>query len=737
MKERRSRASKEPSDLGKLANTERFVAASLSAANVAMWNICPETGETWFSDEWYTNLGYEVGAFTPSFDVFLEMMHPDDRPQTVAAFQAHVDGRTEVYRADFRLRCANGSWRWIGASGAKTERAREGLPYLICGMQLDISWRKEAEQELARAAREAEEAKERLTVLANNSPASLFEFRICADGSVTFPYITAGVLELLAVEEQDVNLDGAEIFRNIHEDDLPDVQAAIDLSMRELSPFHQRYRVKLKGGGVRWIRANSLPKRLEDGGTTWFGSIYDVTKEVEREDALASARDAALALEAQMRELALVDGLTGLPNRRSFDTHIKVRQSESPKVSGTPAAVLIRVDLDRFKNVNDTLGHEAGDAVLCHVSNLLREATACNGLAARTGGDEFSIVLRNGLSVEDAKGVVGKIQTGLRDPFLFEGKICRFGASFGIATTENGSIGSGDLMSFADAALYRAKQRGRNRLEVFDNSLHRSIIDARRLAGQIEAGIEKKEFVPFFQPQVCAKTGELTGLEVLARWQSNDHGLLTPNRFLPVAEQIRVASLIDRAMVEGVNQLVADWQSKGFHPEKLSFNVSAERLQESDIVAAVKGLQQAGVTVSFELLESILLEEQDEPVRLNLDLMKDNGIQIEVDDFGSGHASILGLLEIKPDTLKIDTRLTQNVVEDAASRDLIGSVVGIARTLGIKTIAEGVETQSQMNILKDLGCDQIQGYLLSEPMSADDVLSWVIAYDEMKAYRSA
>jgi diguanylate cyclase (GGDEF)-like protein/PAS domain S-box-containing protein len=727
MKNHRSETDNLSNDLGALAGTQRFINASLHAANVAMWNTCPDTGETWFSDIWYTMLGYPTDAFEPSFEVFLEMMHPDDHAPTLEAFNALVNNETEVYRADFRLRSADGSWRWIGATGSIIDRTQEGLPYLVCGMQTDISWRKDAEQALAQSVKEAREARERLTVLADNSPASLFEFRISQDGTATFPYITAGVLQLLAVDQDDVDADGSQIFRNIHEDDLPVVWDAIDESRDALSPFYVRYRVVLPDGSVRWIRASSLPKRLDDGATTWFGSVYDVTEEVERETALSEARDSALLLERQMRELALVDGLTGLPNRRSLDDHLRLRQTEARKPSGAPLAVLIRVDLDRFKNVNDTLGHDAGDAVLCHVSNILEQSVGDKGFAARTGGDEFSIILENGCSVQEAEAVVATIQANLRVPFHYMGRVCRFGASFGIATTENGSISSGDLMSFADAALYRAKQRGRNRLETFDNSLHLAIIESRRLAGEIEAGLENDEFEPFFQPQVCARTGELIGFEVLARWRSELHGLLTPDRFLPVAEQINVVSAIDEAMVKRTEHVVAQWATIGFQPAKLGFNVSAARLREPSMVRAVKGLQKTGITVSFELLESVLLEEQDDVIRQNLELIKRSGIELEVDDFGSGHASILGLLEIMPNTLKIDRRLTQSVEEDTALRALIRAVVGMARALDIHTIAEGIETPAQMKLMSDLGCQYAQGYLVSRPMDSNSVPEWVAA----------
>ncbi len=441
---------------------------------------------------------------------------------------------------------------------------------------------------------------------------------------------------------------------------------------------------------------------------------------------LAQARDRAVEMERRMRDFALRDGLTGLPNRRHFDETLQERQRRNLIVPEAPRAVLVRIDLDRFKSVNDTHGHAAGDAVLRHVAQVIGGTIGPGDFAARLGGDEFSIILRQGCTVDDARQTVERIQAELRRPFLHDGRVCRFGASFGIASSDEGTITSGDLMSFADAALYKAKERGRNRLEIFDNTLHTAIIDARKLASEIEASLEKEEFEPFFQPQVSAITGEVVGMEVLARWNSPRYGLITAARFIPVADQIRASAMIDEMMIKKTIKIVKGWKAKDFHPKKLSFNVSAERLRDARMAMSACQLQDLGVSVAFELLESILLGEQDDIVRYNLDLLRDLGILIEVDDFGSGHASILGLLEVKPDILKIDRRLSKSVVENEASRELIQSVVGIARALRIKTAVEGVETPEQAGILRDLGCNYLQGFLIGKPMSAEDCLNWLI-----------
>lgn len=704
-------------------HSETLIKAATEAANVALWSIDPASGDTWFSDVWYTLLGYEAGAFTPSFDVFIDMMHPDDQARTIAAYEDLIEGRVHVYSADFRLRDASGRWRWIGATGAKVTSA--GSPnFLVYGMQMDVSGRKRVEEKLAETAKNAQEHRQRLTRLAENSPAALFEFRFDAEGTVTLPYMTAGVYELLGVPPEDVEGDGLAVFQNIVAEDMEKMGPAIETSRTELSPFRMRYRVSHPdaGGNVTWIQANSAPHREADGSTVWFGSIYDATPEVEREVMLAKARDGAVAMEEKMRRLALQDGLTGLPNRRVLDKRLKTRAQT--RTDPADHAVLIRIDLDRFKYVNDTLGHPAGDAVLVHVAQILQDSIGEDDLPSRVGGDEFCVLMTQGKTVRDAEIVVRNIQKKLHTPFLFDGKVCRFGASFGIASSDQGDIENGDLMSFADVALYEAKAAGRGKLRVFSQRLHDRILDGRRLAAEIEDAIENREFEPFFQPQICARTGQFYGLEVLARWRRAQDETLSPDRFMHIAEQIRAVPLIDKVMMDRTFATLEHRIDNGFKPPKIAFNLSAGRLRDNSIVKAAQSIQDMGIQVGFELLESILLEEGDGSVDFTLDLAREAGIQIEIDDFGTGHASILGVLQVKPDILKIDKRLTANVEDFEQSRELVSSIIGIAKTLGIRSIAEGVETQPQANVLRDIGCDILQGYLYAAPLDATDTLAW-------------
>ncbi len=719
-----------------MLRSDKLIAAT-EAADTALWSVCPETGETWFSDMWYVALGYEVGAFEPSFDVFLELMHPDDRAGTIAAFEDLLAGRVEKYTADFRLRSSAGDWCWIGAVGNKVDRSAEGLPFIVSGMQMDITRRKQTEARLEELAQQAYDSHHLLDRLAENTPVSLYEFRISAQGKVSVPYISRSFMRLAGVTEEQAVHEPEAIFAAIHPDDVPVILDNIEYSRRNLTHFKQRYRVTDHEGGWLWVQAISKPMRLEDGSTTWHGSLYDVTAEVAREHELSRARDKALQLQAEMSRLALTDGLTGLPNRRHFDAWLDARRKKMMRGSTDSPAILIRNDLDRFKYVNDTLGHAAGDAVLRHVAKVIEQCIDPSDFPARLGGDEFAILIGERRSIEDAQKTVEDIRERLSEPFLFEGKTCRFGASFGVAAASDAETLAGDLLSFADAALYEAKSLGRNRVEVFTTELHNEILEARHLAGEIEFGLEQEEFEPFFQPQVCAQTGALVGIEALARWRSSKNGLIQPMRFIEIAEQIRATAAIDEMILRKTKTIVANWREAGFTPPKISFNVSTGRLRDPGIALSASALQAQGIQVAFELLESILLESQDELSSYTLDLVRDAGILIEVDDFGTGHASILGLQRVRPNALKIDRQLINGIEDGGAARELVQAIVHIARALSIETIVEGVESEAQAAILRDMGCDHLQGFLYAKPLCADDLLAWHEARTANLRHRSA
>ncbi|WP_108261185.1 PAS domain-containing protein [Mangrovicoccus ximenensis] len=652
---------------------------------------------------------------------FFRHVPEEDSAQVISRFFAELDDFTDQVEIRFSVDHPERGTRWLLCS-ASPARQEDGS-VLWYGNIMDTTERLEIEYLAAEAAAEVHKAHNRLSMIADIAPVGLYEFRRTPDGRQDFPYASRRFDDLLGLAEGE-SRNTAETFRRIDPQDLPAFITSIEDSARTLAPWKARFRLHHPDRGLLWLSASSIPRREEDGTIIWTGALHDVTADVLREAELRRAHELAETMRAENERQALHDGLTGLPNRRYYD-NMMAKRLDYAQTSKVGDCVLIRVDLDHFKYVNDTLGHEAGDLVLVRVAEVLRNSLRGEDFAARIGGDEFSIILAPGMTEENAREIVERIQTRLAEPLVYDGRLCRFGASFGIAHTEDLTEMGPELQLFADAALYKAKDGGRNRMEFFTTDLHQGILNDRRLASEIHAGMERDEFVPYFQPQVSARDGSLVGVETLLRWNHPERGVLAPGEFMHVAEQLRLVPEIDRIMMLKSREALRRWRAKGLIIPKISFNVSSGRMHDPDVVDMARSLLDGETKVAFELLESILVEEESDAFKFHVDMIREAGIEIEIDDFGSGHASIIGLMEIAPQALKIDRRIVMPVARDDRAKNLLRAIVEIAETLGIKTIAEGVETEEQIAVLRQAGCDMLQGYAYSRPISEDALTAYL------------
>ncbi|WP_368184383.1 putative bifunctional diguanylate cyclase/phosphodiesterase [Aestuariibius sp. HNIBRBA575] len=416
------------------------------------------------------------------------------------------------------------------------------------------------------------------------------------------------------------------------------------------------------------------------------------------------------------------DDLTGLGNRRLFKRKLQEFAAKR-QVSGGEIAVL-HIDLDRFKLINDTMGHAAGDQVLLDVASRIRSRATSEEVVTRIGGDEFVVLILVGDDQDRPKDLSKQLLADFTRPAHFEGKECRFGASIGLATTP--VTGIDDLLANSDLALYRAKNMGRGRLGIFDQSDFEMARNQKTLADEVLRGIENQEFIPYFQPQIDAKTGVVIGLEALARWQHPERGTLAPDAFLQVAMDLDVIADIDKMIFErAVVDCTARFAHIGAYPT-LSFNVSASRVHDHDPTELRLMQQMYPGNIGFELLETIFLEEEDEAFLFKVDQYREMGFTIEVDDFGSGRASVVALQRINPDRLKIDRRLVAPITQTQSGLRLLKSIVDIGHALNIGVTAEGVETQKQADLLTKVGCDRLQGFHIARPMPVEQVTQFLI-----------
>ena len=699
-------------------NTE-IIEAATDAIGVGIFRVVPASNECWFSASWFTALGYAPDELPHKLSTFSKLLHADDADAVLAKSQDALASGRSRFDADFRLRRKDGTYAWIGAAGRmiRDDEAEGGI--VVVGAQFDISERVEARQRVEAAAELASSTSARLKNLTENVPGAIYEFEMNSEGLFSFPYFTSDFPKLLGITRAMIEADPNTTFENIHPEDRSRVRTQILASAESLDEFKLVYRVLHPDRGLIWLRASATPVAHPDGEKVWHGSLFDVTNEMERERELEKAKQIT---EQQSNQ----DQLTTLPNRRAFDNAMMARyQDEHVKAQ---RHTLIRIDLDHFKFVNDTLGHAAGDAVLVHMAYILRTHIRETDLAARVGGDEFVILMAPGQTTDDAMEVVRRVHKAVREPFMHDGRHCRFDSSFGVANCATLPADPGELLSFADAALYEAKRAGRGRTMTFTPALQSKLQHVRRRAEQIQSGLERAEFIPFFQPQIDAQTGQVSGCEVLARWQHPEEGLITPDEFIPVAEQIRVVQDIDRAVFLQALDALGRLQNVGLTLPKMSFNVSIGRILDPDIIQSVRSLQTHGTKVAFELLESILLEEEGAIFEHHLDLLKECGVDIEVDDFGSGRASIIGVMRVAPNTIKIDRRLIQPLVEDHPVSGLVRAIIDIGHTLKIDVTAEGVETLEHARILTAMGCKTLQGFAFARPMPEDKLAAFLRSY---------
>jgi EAL domain-containing protein (putative c-di-GMP-specific phosphodiesterase class I) len=302
---------------------------------------------------------------------------------------------------------------------------------------------------------------------------------------------------------------------------------------------------------------------------------------------------------------------------------------------------------------------------------------------------------------------------------------CRIGASIGIACNPRADVDAKQLFLNADIALYRAKSRGRNRYEFFSIDIQHQVINNKLVSDEILAALEKEEFIPYYQLQFAAGDLSVAGAETLARWRHPTKGLLAPDAFLTIAEDLDVVAAIDAMIFERAHADFLNWRRAGIPIPKISVNVSSRRLYDPELGAKLATLPIEPGTMSFELLESIFLDDCDETVLANLQMLRRMGIDIEIDDFGTGHASIVSLLKIAPGTLKIDRELVKPITETEEQRRLVRSIIEIGKSLNIKVVAEGVESWDHIRILQDLGCDILQGYALARPMPLEAIEPFV------------
>ena len=465
-----------------------------------------------------------------------------------------------------------------------------------------------------------------------------------------------------------------------------------------------------RDGSHFWADINTVPIRNEHGQVTHFVSVMrEVT---ERKNA-----------EEQLRRNAFHDPLTGLPNRLLFTERLTQIISRAKQEQNRLFAVLF-LDLDRFKVINDSLGHMVGDQLLIAIARRLETCVKRTDIVARLGGDEFTILLDDIQSEDSANQVAERIHQELAHPFNLNGYEVFTTVSIGIALSTTDFNHTEDLLRGADIAMYRAKALGKACHEIFDTEMHNEAMRQMQLENDLRRAIERDEFRVFYQPIVSLTTGRLAGFEALVRWQHPERGMVSPGDFIPIAEETGLILPMGQLILRNACRQLSEWQKKYPQYRRLSMSVNLSSRQFSqrgtiDLLQSV--LEETGIhpgCLKLEITETAIMENTDTAMEI-LQQLKKMGVQLSVDDFGTGYSSLGYLYRFPMDVLKIDRSFISRVDTDGEKLELVRTIITLAWNLGMDVIAEGVETTKQLAQLKMLKCEYGQGYLFSKPMSVE------------------
>ncbi|MEW9616310.1 EAL domain-containing protein [Shinella sp. S4-D37] len=701
---------------------------ALDASKIGIWEVELSTGARNWDEQMHRLHGFPENE-TPNDHAWRSVLHPED----VAIAGGEMDrirAGGNDYKSQYRILMPDGSWHYIRNVGSRLTGPNGENK--LTGISWDVTEDVLLNQALQRAKEHAEVQNAELARLTQRLDLALDSYECGlweADLDSGRTYWDERMHQLYGLVFTDGIVPHEDWLAAMHPDDRTATVETVNHCVEHDLPYVHEIRVMLPDGDIRHVRSVGKVHHDQDGGRKLIGLAFDVTQDVILKERLKTAKEQADAKNIELEQArvriehnALHDPLTGLGNRRRLDDELTGIAALSETADARVG--ILHIDLDRFKQINDTLGHAAGDALLVHASQVLRACVQAGDLVARIGGDEFVVVVTNTTNQADLSALSRRIISLMQQPVEYEGHLCRFGVSIGIALAGGRSIDTAKLLVNADIALYRAKALGRNRHEFFTEALQAEIISNKRIADDILAGIENNEFVPYYQPQVDASSLKLVGAEALIRWNHPREGVLTPAHFLKIAEDLNVMATLDRIVLEKALLDCARWTAQGLIMPKISVNVSARRLRDESLIESLTGLSIQPGQIAFELVESIFLDESDDVVLSNLARIKALGIDIEIDDFGTGHTSIVSLLKLKPKRLKIDRQLVAPILTARNEQALVRSIIEIGRSLGIEIVAEGVETMAHAEMLGLLGCDLLQGYAFAKPLSRDAFLAF-------------
>ncbi len=572
---------------------------------------------------------------------------------------------------------------------------------LYAAIVRDVTTRRHTEERLR-------ESEERYALAARGANDGLWDWNLRTDEV----YYSARWKEIIGFDDREISDRPDEWFQRVHPDDLADLKATLNSHIEARTEFFEgEYRIRHINGGYRWVLSRAVAVRDAYGKATRIaGSQTDITKRKR--------------VEKQLLYDALHDPLTGLPNRTYFMAQLESARQEARRKPEKLFGLLF-LDVDRFKVVNDSLGHFVGDQLLVSIAERLKACVRLGDTICRLGGDEFAVLVENLDQVSDATHVAERIQLNLERPLKAGAQDVYAAVSIGIALSSGGLESPEDLLRDADIAMYRAKALGRRRYEMFDQRMHTHAVELLQIETDLRRAVKRGEMEILYQPIYNLAQDRITACEALIRWRHPTRGLLGPRQFISVAEETGVINEIGAWLLDETCRQNAAWRRAGI-PLRVSVNVSPRQLLGQDlqqlVLDALRIHELRPDALQLELTESALMESSEANIRPLEELYK-HGVQISLDDFGTGYSSLIYLRRFPIHNIKIDQSFVSRVLTDEGDAAIVSGLIELAHRLKLSVIAEGVESNDQMEFLRAHGCDSIQGFVVSRPVKAEDLLN--------------
>ncbi|QXH56574.1 GGDEF domain-containing phosphodiesterase [Pseudomonas maumuensis] len=670
-----------------LSKSEQRLALALQASELGLWDWNLDTDEVHHT-QLHALFGLDAEQVRSVRADLKPRLHPDDLPVLRRTLVEHLKGRTEDYRVEYRVRHAQGHWCWIEDRGRAVESDAQGKVLRMLGTRRDITAQKEQEEQQRLAATVFEAASEGIAILDA-------DFQLLAVNQAFCDVTGYGRAELIGRNALELPCSR----------DARRHSQAIDQALDQQGRWQGELVEARKSGELypQWLQLNSVSD-VRGRIVNIVGFFTDLSARRESEE--------------RLRYLAHYDDLTGLANRALFRLRLH-EAAQRMRLNGRSLA-LLHVDLDRFKLLNESLGHELADQLLKKMAQRLANAVPEADTVARLSGDEFAVLFDGYTNLSSLVRVTTRLLDKLRVPQRVGGHEVVISASVGISLLSDASQDLNALVSQADMAKQHAKHLGGDSFQFYTESLRASTLERLQLENQLRKAIDEGQLLVYYQPKLCLRTGQLHAAEALVRWQHPQWGMVPPSEFIGLAEETGLIAPMGEFVLRQACWQACEWLRQGLEV-RVSVNLSVYQLRQGKLVSLVRQvLQESGLApylLELELTESQLLDSV-EHIIATFEQLHALGVKLAIDDFGTGYSSLSYLKRFPVDYVKIDQAFIRGLLEGTQDAAITRAIIAMAQSLQLKVVAEGVETREQLQFLREHGCDEVQGYLISRPVDA-------------------